>query len=850
MLSKMQFRKLLNNILMLPICQSTGVTIKDQSAKTGDFSVTLQFGAGHTNEWRLYSNGGKLVLQNMRSIGNRIILTYNPTTLTLDDASVALLRSRILPSQYTVGDIVATIVNTADGLEKNRSDVYNKVYMPISQCVDQLGELDMYVVVNRKQTVPFREMMSDDMLSAPVSSVKHMVIDVFGKNPKLKHAIPFFHIILSDGIMALYRYMFVGGKLLLGTIADRFNLSITETVDKYDDKQNTLNDLIRNAIEKWAINPYDADSNGNPPKESIKRSSRCALGFVAALQKNSMGIEYKPAYLITPPSVGFIPGYGLDDFYTCYPVKKSTIHIYIQASAKRDICFTYASPLYGEIVRLHVDVDKSSIRNKNNLSDKRNIFIVSSLTKPIIEYNDGMKNIHTLQSFDSAGAIEKAIKIVRSLVAIAAFMSDVVKIVDYCTTASRRSERNIMDTINPVISITINASEKIAPHGVIKISSNTNPETIDLDCMVNTSDNPPVLLYKTKNAIKFYPFNNTSNNTLFAQCINYIMTGQDRTLGAVLTKTIANLFSVNLYVNGKGHIVNTQSNQQNKVYNAFQFQSNSQLGNKLLDIRDALINTFGRGIIGTPDAPSLFDPSHMNTSKFNYSVNKVKQDGNTVPVLAEFGVYGNHGIYGAGGSFYAMPVNNEIKVYCNFSGKAKEVTVVSDGDTGKLVLSDAFLKWYLLDCSTNQVTRALLQAIDDNNDVRYKTVRKDWNPELQKIEVHKKLVYKLNGRVKNILTGTENDDNAPNEIIEYEDRETMGLDPNVDVDKLMNSYKTPVYSGNNNAADEFNQMFVPNDSYHAATDAENIPSDTDLLLHEVPDSEKTKFYSPHFSPNK
>ena len=850
MLTHSQFRKLLNNILMLPICRSTGVDIEKitNGATPGTFKVEMHFGAGHTNQWLLCSTPeNNLLLLNMQS-RSRSLLTYDPSTLMLDDASISLLRKRILPSQYTVGDIVATIINTADGLERRRNEAYNKVYMPISQCVDSMGDYDVDVVVNKKQSVPYRKMMLDADLSTPITDVKEMVIDIFGKNPNIKKAIPFFHIIISNGGMALYRYMFSNGKIQLSSIANRFDLSVANTVDKYDESQDTLHDLIMKAIEKWTIGKYDADSNGNAPKETIKANSRCALGFIAALQRNSLGVEYKPAQYNTAPAPGFIPGYGIDDYYSCYPVNQSTIHIYIQPSEKRDLCITYTSSTIRNIARLYVDVDKSNIINKNNLYDKRNVFIVSPDTKPIVEYNDGSNTYHTLTSFDTASSIDKAIKIVRSLVSIAAFMIDATKVVNFCTSYARHSERHVMDIMDAECVYDLYASEKIAPTGTIKISSKTNTTSIDLDCTVSTESDPMRLWYKIPSLPKYYPYTPTGNSSLFTECVAYITKNQTQTLGAWLTKSVAELFSVKLYVNGKGNVTNPTGNQQTKVYNATKFKSRSDMGNKLLDVRDAIINTFGLGIIGTSDRPSRLNRSEMNTSEFNYSINKVNIEGEVVPVLAEFGVYGRDGIYGSGGAFYAIKDGDTINVYCNFSDRWKKVTIVADPNhPGKYLLSDEFLNWYLLQCSNNPVADALWRAIEGNYDVGYKVVSKKWNPERQKIEVHKKLIYELDRRIKSIITGKDIEADAPDELVEYIDKEDAGYDPTTDVDKLL-------YGDRNVAADDFERLFEKNPSaeqqrfaerYHVAPDAERIPEDTDLVLHKVPDEYKNKYYSEH-----
>ena len=751
MLSEFQFIKLLNNILTLPICQSTGASIKQigVSKQFGGYQALIHFGAGHKNSWLLYENDRTLVMRSTNFVGHAFRMSYDPTTLTIDKASAELLAKNIIPAQYTVGDIIATIVNTADRLESERSEAYNNVYLQVSQCLDSDGNWDIVVVVNRSKAVPFQDMMTDDNLSMPIDTVKNLVIDVLGRNPTMKQPIPFFHIVIADGTMSLYRYMLVGKHFSLSNAVDRFDLKNATKVDKMDDTQTTLHDMIMDAISKWSINHYDADSNGHVPTDTIAHDARFALGFKKTLQNRPSNVIYVPATSNVTSFENFTHAFALDEFYPCYPINDLQPSVYITKASKRNICITYTSKHTGVIAKLYIDVDMNHLVNKNSLDDPQNVFIVSPVTKPILAYNDGSGTLRVLPSFDTGSAVYKSIRLIRALVTIVAFITDIGKIADFCVGDARYSERSFMDMNEVQVVPHIEAYKDIAPKGTVIITSRSNDKELKFNCTLNLSRANPGFSYNFPgiNEDKYIPY--IAQNSVIDQCQDYISGGPNNTLGAWVMREVAKLLSVKLNINRQGLPIVGDDTQQERVINATRLQSNDEVCSKLLDVRDALIKTFGPGIIGTPNKPSKFS-DHMNVATYMNAIKKhVRKDGKLIPVLAEFDVFGYDGIYGGGGSFMALREADGINVYCKFTDAWSKVTLRSDNQQ----LSDKFLKWYLLDCKNNQVTRALQLAIKHNADQKYIT-QKVLDPNTKEVTDSQKLVYKLSDRVKTLLAPT------------------------------------------------------------------------------------------------
>lgn len=732
MLSNIQFRKLLNKILRLPVCESTGATIKSiqKLAQPGKFYADVQFGPSPKNTWRIVTANDKMMMADMQT-GYRIPLQYNPDTLDLDPKCVELIKKVLTPLQYKVIDVIYTIAYTAERMDSERSDVYSKVYLPISQCVNEDGKLNLSVVINGSEKVPLGDMSGNEILNRPITLVKRLMLDIYGFHPKVKRDVPYFHIIIDDGQLALSRYMFVNGKIQRSNAVDRFDIESSVSGDN-----GSLKELLISAIEKWNINQFDADSNGNAPSRAIKDMARQAFGYTSALKRNKKRVIYCPANEpITVPD-GYIAGYGIDDFYDCYPNAHMDINVYVSRSSIRNVCITYASKLMGTIARIYVDVDVNSIENPKDLNSHSNIFLVAApLSKAAVAYNSGSGKIETIDGLSVVGAI----CIVRELIALAAFTNDIARLVKHNTSDIMRSERNMMDEANAMVSqkFLVTPAPTVPASGQIKITSRTNNIKIVIDCAVVRSSDGFVIQYKilsADTAKNVWHVFNKHGLSIMEQSEKYDDGDQTMTLGKVLTTNIRKMFMTNVMHDARGRVLPRSANQQQKVYDATRFQSYDELGGALLDVRDAIVNTFGPGIIGTPDNPSKFDDK-MNTSyNSNVTVNKGKdENGNDVykPMAASFSLYGRNGIFGGGGSFTALyDEDGKPYVRCGFSGGWREVTL--DGDR----LSTDFLRWFLLDCP-NQVTITLRNAIEDGN--------------LQKTDKDGNIIYKIDSQVVEIL---------------------------------------------------------------------------------------------------
>lgn len=738
MLSNIQFRKLLNKILRLPVCEATGATIKSiqKLAQPGRFYADVQFGPNAKNTWRITAANDKMIMVDMNT-GFRVPVKYNTETLELDPQCVELIKKVLVPLQYKISDVVATIANAAASFDKERSETYSKVYLPISQCVDDSGKLNLSVVINGQDKVPLKDIANSPILSSPITAVNHLTLDIYGYLPQIKRDVPYFHLIIDDGQLAVSRYMFVGGKIQRSNVVDRIDINSAVSADKFDAEHPSLHDQLTKAVENWHIGQYDADSNGNVPKRTLKDVARAAFGYVSSLKRNKKNVIYCPANDPINVPDGFIAGYGIDDFYDCYPNTNMDISVYVARSSIRNVCITYASKLMGNIARIYVDVDLNSLENPKDLNDHKNIFLVASpLSKAAVAYNSGAGKLETVDGLN----IVSAICLVRELIALAAFMGDIALLVKHNTSDIMRSERNIMDEANAMVTQTFAASPSpsVPASGKIKITSRTNNIKIVIDCAVVRSSDGFVIDYKilsgdtSKNAWHVFDKNGLS---VLEQGERYDDGDTTVNLGMLLTKNIRQLFATNVMHDARGRVLPSSANQQQKVYNATRFQSYDDLGGALLDVRDAIVNTFGPGIIGTPDDPSKFN-SKMNTSDYNSNVtvkNGKDENGEDVykPTAASFSLFGTRGIFGGGGAFTAMYDEKGVPhVRCSFSNDWKEVTL--DGDR----LSEDFLRWFLLDCP-NQVTITLRRAIE--------------NGDIEKTDVDGNIIYKIDPQVVEIL---------------------------------------------------------------------------------------------------
>jgi hypothetical protein len=202
--------------------------------------------------------------------------------------------------------------------------------------------------------------------------------------------------------------------------------------------------------------------------------------------------------------------------------------------------------------------------------------------------------------------------------------------------------------------------------------------------------------------------------SIYSQAINYSPKQKISTVGDVLAayaiQNCTRAATDAQHHDIKGKLSQSAEVTQSKVDKATRFKSASELGSALLDVRDALVYTFGEGVIGVPPYHSKLSSS-CDIHPYYASI-AVNENGTHVPVLASFGLVG-------GGNFSAMrDEDGKPIVRCKFDQAWEVVDLVPDhtDERGRTVyrLSDKFLKWYLQDMDIdNGVRNAIYRAVTE-----------------------------------------------------------------------------------------------------------------------------------------
>lgn len=713
MLSNIEFRTMLNNIFNLPVCQRSGISLLQikKNKSTGAYLAKFSVGSGSHNIWILQNIGNSVYLVNGSNGARKKLTVRQDDPLQLDDSGISILSRALVPASYTIFAVLNTLIHSA--AIKDTSDDYEKLYYDVSNFLDSVNNFNLAIVINNKDTVKWSNAADSKILSQNINDVNSMTIEINGIDDSNSY-VPLFRIVIGNGIMSISRYV-KSDKPKLSADTSQINIKTGVSVDRSDER--SLYNQLHDAVESWVINHNDSTPN------MFGKDTTAVVAFMDKL-KAMPKVTIINANGKNTVTDAMIVGYGIDDFYDCYPLSNLNLHIGISHSAVRRICISYSAPMIGTIAELYFDADVNKVKDSSNLGstsetgEHNNYFAIDKHGMSIVRYNTGTGDMAVIKDLN----INEAFSIVRDVVSLSACVSDIAKVTEYNTALIMRSEKMSTDFAMATVMSRVLVKEHTPTIASATIHSRTNNSAYTIKCTIegNSTDHKLVCSLNDGSRVAY---DRSKPNGIYDQCMAYINGDTRNTLGKVISDIIRSYFSANVMHDRRGRNLSDEDNQQTKVYNALKFQSTSELGGLLLDVRDALISTFGPGVIGTPDAPSKFS-SKMNTSKYNYNVS----NSDNKPVVAEFNVAN-----GGGGMFIAKyDSNGEPRVYCGFSNKYRIVSI----SNGKL--SDGFLKWYLQDCGEINIVSFIIYHAVLNN-------------ETQKTDSSNNVVYEISPKIIDLI---------------------------------------------------------------------------------------------------
>lgn len=768
MLSEIQFHHIVNNVLNLDCCRLAGLNLLDIDETQNERVAVFALGASKHAVWKIVNRGEKVIMVAANGTG-LFRMSFNDD-LSPDKATVAELEQLIKTMSYTLLNVINIILSGMYSYQKDPSyyldypnidDFYNTsessailVKFPGEGNALRLSDADRIPEMNKN-----------------ITEIKYIILDVIGtrsipaigqadsdsKQPTNTVTSPLFRLVIKDGVLAYTRYTNRDGIKVLdeetGDIdfvkmtpedyqqfiktsnpprlsSKTTKINIQDAVTKTDDPEQMATDPKYKPVELSNIILHDIDRSWTKDDKTsastrfTEAGTIALIGYRPVLKKKNCLISNPNAHKYIPPAS--MVGYVLDDYLNCYPINPNEIHIGVTRGAEYPICISYSSPS-GIIAELHITPEESLLNDSDDLIDKSNFFAVTKTDRVLLKYNKGGNQLVSETIEGTRNNIEVAFNIIRDMIAMRAVVDDISRTVYHTLAETQWSEKLLKDEHIATTSVTMNMHD-----AHVEIHSLLSDRVIPIDIVVRNSDNGGAVINCTMNQHEF-TFSAEHRQSIIDQ-YNMMDEANDEAdepmslkdklrtfghlFGAMLSIDVENCFSRFIQSNRKGMRAMSSENQQENLYNALKFRYGGEektiLGDLLLDVRDALINTFGENVLGTPTNPSKVSPI-LNISDFNYSISKpVKtENGNTYEqVNVSFLV--NNGSCGAFTASYDRKTK-EPKVICQMGGRREmRADHIVNGR-----VSSQFLQWYLLSRESSSLTQVLLRCIENGRATVY-----------------------------------------------------------------------------------------------------------------------------------
>ena len=770
MLSEIQFHHIVNNVLNLECCRRAGVNLLDMDDNQNEQSATFSLGASKRPVWKLVNNGKGVYMFNANGL---LFKMFFNDDMTPDKATVAQMAKLIKRMSCTVLNVITSIINGMYIYEKDPS--YYLEYPNIEDFYGNSATAHMILrFPNTGNAVRLADADRIPEMNQNIADVDYLIADIVGirsipainPNPEDNKPCyntfesPLFRIVIKNGVLAYTRYTNIEGiktqneetgdidfvkmtqpdfkKFIAETNKPRLSrkttkIDINAAMNAKDDPEQMDSDPKYEPQELSNKILYDIDHNWTKDDKASSGTkftdtgSIALIGYRAVLESKRKICTIKDPNTRSAISSMQMVGYALDDFLDCYPIKPNDIRIGITRGAEYPVCISYASPS-GIIAELYITPEESVLHDADNLLDKKNFFAVNKDDRILLKYNKGSNQLVS----EELRSIDVAFTHIRDLISLRAVVDDISRTVYHTLAETQWSEKSLKDEHIATTSVDMNPRKAdVEIHSLVSdvhipiklIIENNASGGAQITCTLNNvKDNEYVFSAEHKQSvIDQYEI---LDDAVDADEDGLLKDPQARLgkygqlFGAALSVAVETAFSQFIQSNMKGLRSVSSENQQENLYNALKFRygdgENTVLGDLLLDVRDAFVETFGENVVGTPDKPSKVSPV-LNIGEFNYGISKpVKTDKGTKYVQVNASFLVNHGACGSFTASYDRKTK-EPKVMCQMGGdKYMRADHLVDGR-----LSHQFLQWYLLSKPGSLVTSALIKCIENGETTVY-----------------------------------------------------------------------------------------------------------------------------------
>lgn len=751
MFNTKQMLALINPLLDREKCQEVDLELEDIAVENGNLVAKFSTIYATPTDWVIVASPNGLFVR-QTSTGKLTRLSYSDSSgyPMLSDKSCELIESLAGQSASLYYVIYRIIMTGAEfDMPENAygaSEAYKEIYPTISTSfsdVNHEGDDLVLAIKDNSQSdvqyVRFNNASSSSILNRQVNDNMEVTVDVIRVTKKVvarrriknlqgnkvtlqDHAldkVKLFRINVHDGVVSFARYTNPqntpnGPKQMLSNAVvhvnlDRVLLSGDPTVDPKTSKilQHTLTSYIRDKYVSEIKDQLDGKLS-----RAHSNSTKPYMLICSASKLQEIDEEFPDDNAIKEIASSNNRHIIFDNFATIYNPHRCVI----KAAPTDDISIGNAAIRYyergfGDIAIWCLNADSRFIDDE--------IFIAESGDKSAVKWNNGQgEQMHVTEFVSYRDAYENII----DLIALHGFVSDIKDLVKYVSEDSLRSAKTLRDKYRATVSVKYEVSDKRFPVALVTLHAMLNDAVFNFEVKVIQGR---VLECKSLNSNIATRYDLSKRN-LYDEGKKYLddgcPEGVPATIGTYLCTSILGSFASETMGTMNGSRIDSESTQT-KSSVLYGFDSETPVGNQLVKIRDAFINTFGVFVgmngqrtetpvtytVQTNRGPRKIVKKEVlksNTGDISdmTAINERNPDGSLNQFISAFSVCD-----GASGTFKVVQEGDRLISQCNIGRKTKNITLSSD----ETMLSQEFLKTYLIDwLDINPLAGTLLRAIN------------------------------------------------------------------------------------------------------------------------------------------
>ena len=699
-------------------------------------------GTARPFEWKLLSTGNKVFFVN--DITRRGVNLILDSSMNIDSTSMEWIKSVVAKSTQTVFSVIQELLFAASAYAVEKSDDYYSVY-PNAKDFDRPTGMSVWIKIGHNSAVPLRVAEQSEELSTNLADTNKLDLDIIGESVQREHSgnndktnaystfVPLFKLVISNGILAITRY--TKKQIIVTKSSDgkpeynETNAKLSHTSAKIDissisndyTSDFSLSNQILKAFSDFTVDDsltakssFDANSSLTSPKAVLGWSSslhsREVAGSVVISHPTSSANIFRDAKVPI--------GYCIDEFYNTYQ-SNFHVNITITRDSAHSIKISYGGGRqFGVIAELLINADPKAILDPKDLNSDDNLFIVMRSEPVVVRCNVGHGETKEVST-----NIADAMRIIRQMVDIFSCIADVSTLSLYSASQSLRHMRTKFDDYNALVSYQIFLSQldrdslltvKTQVECTILVYSLTATNKIKIHVTVGRSrtSNSYALLCNMINATtneniegkQYSGIYNTSAGTASISSQGKAWMDEFKAtkklsapsnLGAVIALSVLTQMNQHVMANKNGEVIDHDEALQ-KMIKLARVSTATDLGRMAMAVQQAFFNTFnanGVTVIGTADNPSVFDWNFSIFSQISKPVTGTDGKQNYVPQSISFNIN-----MGYGGTISIMRNSkHEAEAHCGFRGNQHYCIIDIDPQSEHPMLTDEFLKWYLLD---------------------------------------------------------------------------------------------------------------------------------------------------------